>query len=88
MIKVVNHWLHVGFKQFEVEQESVFLQFISGKSYTHAIVVTMRVLTASVIIAQVMAGGKICLYGNFKHAVSLGVSFMMQIARHSEGCDR
>ena len=53
----------------KIKEQAGFVEFFTGQRDPHFVVVAVRILTLSLVIAQVVACGKRVFYGNFKHEV-------------------
>ena len=58
-------------EQLEVEQQTGLIELGAGQRHADLVVVAVRVLALAFVVAQIVAGGEICLHGNFKHRCQL-----------------
>jgi hypothetical protein len=68
VVEVFDDGLEQRLENFEVEQETGFVELFADESDEHTVVMAVGILALAVVIAEVVAGGKTGFYGDLKHA--------------------
>src|SRR4051794_24731205 len=67
MIKAVDGRLHHSLQVFEVEQQAGLVEFAALQGDPHLVIVAVRILALTFVVAQVMSGGEGVFNGDFEH---------------------
>ena len=67
VVDALDHRAQHLLQQLEVQQQPRVVQFRAGQRHAHLVVVPVRILALAVVVAQIVAGGKIRLHGDFVH---------------------
>src|SRR5512146_2447128 len=73
VIEVVDHVLHDELEVLEVEEQAGVIKFAPGERHPDLVIMSVRVLALSLVIAQVMTCGKTVFYCDFVHYASVDI---------------
>src|SRR5437588_4237750 len=78
MIQALDDRLHHQLQLFEIEQQTGLIDFRPLQRNAYLVVVAVRILALTAVVAQLVSGGKAVFNSNFVHASS-GLSSQREI---------
>ncbi len=67
MIDALDHRAHHLLEQLEIQQKAGLIQRSSGQGHADLIVMAVRIFALAAIVAEIVAGGEVGLYGDLVH---------------------